>query len=244
MVFNLRQMMDEGGSGRVAGPATPINTGRVAGTATPINFAPVGNSGARQGVGDLNWNYTPPAQNTYSPPPGYGGGISNQLPATPSYGIGAPTGGGYGGAPAPAPQSKPVMSDSDWLAGDSDYQDQMTQYGTALTDFLARLTKQKNDFTQDYNVAKQGLDRNETMGLQNLGEDFTSRGLANSGLFANARKEAQTNFQNQRDGMNTARDRAMADFTSQETDKRNSTKMAQDNARKSSLSRMAMQQAF
>jgi len=36
----------------------------------------------------------------------------------------------------------------------------------------------------------------------------------------------------------------LSDFTSQETDKRNSTKMAQDNARKSSLSRMSMNQSF
>lgn len=236
-----RQILGDGGNGGTSA-GSDFKKGFISPTA-PKGVAGIVNTNPSAGVGGLlpGNGYQAPAP-SYSQP-NYGGGFAQQ-PATPSFGIGAPTGGGMGGAPAPAPQSKPVLSEGDWLAGDSEYQDQLTQYGTALTDFLARLTKQKNDFTQDYEVAKAGLDRNETQGLQNLGEDFTSRGLANSGLFANSRKEAQTNFQGQRDGMNTARDRALSDFTTQESDKRNSTKMAQDNARKSALGRMSMSQAF
>jgi len=234
-----RQILGDGGNGGTSA-GSDFKKGFISPTA-PKGVAGIVNTNPSAGVGGLVPSYQSPS---YSQPSYGGGGSYAQAPATPSFGIGAPTGGGMGGAPAPAPQSKPVMSEGDWLSGDSEYQDQLTQYGTALTDFLARLTKQKNDFTQDYEVAKQGLDRNEMNGLQNLGEDFTSRGLANSGLFANSRKEAQTNFQGQRDGMNTARDRALSDFTTQETDKRNSTKMAQDNARKSSLGRMSMNQQF
>lgn len=216
--------------GRVAGPATPINTGVGVPSNPSYDYTPPGGTANAP----VYQPYRPPVQQPrYNPPP-----------ATPSFGIGTPTGGGMGGAPAPAPQPKPIISEGDWLAGDSEYQDQLTQYGTALTDFLARLTKQKTDFTQDYETAKQGLARNETQGLQNLGEDFTGRGLANSGLFANSRKEAQAGFQQQRSGMDTAKNRAMSDFTTQETDKRSSTKQAQDNARKSSLSRLSMNQAF
>ena len=227
---------NSGVGGRTAGPTTPINNNKGIGSAPKYDYVPPG--------GTANAPVYQPRQPAYQPPPVYQQPVYNPPPATPSFGIGAPTTGGYGGAPAPAPQAKPVISEGDWLAGDSEYQDQLTQYGTALTDFLARLTKQKTDFTQDYEVAKQGLDRNEANGLQNLGEDFTSRGLANSGLFADSRRKAQENFTNQRTGMTTARDRALSDFTSQETDKRNSTKMAQDNAKKSSLSRLAMNQQF
>lgn len=166
--------------------------------------------------------------------------LPNQIyqgPATPTQGVGTPPG-------QAGPQSQPVMSQDDWLSGDGDYQNQMTQYSTALNDFLARLTRQKNDFTNDYNTAKQGLDRNETQGLQNLGEDFTSRGLANSGLFADSRQKAQQNFTDQRNGMNTARDRAMSDFSTQEQDKRSSTNQALDNAKRASLGRMSTNQMF
>lgn len=165
-------------------------------------------------------------------------------PATPSFGIGAPDSGSYGGGGSPEPQSAPVMSESDWLAGDGEYQNQMSEYGNTLTDFLARLTRQRNDFTQDFNTAKSGLDRNESQGLLGLGEDFTSRGMANSGLFANSRKEAQTGYQNQRDGMNTAKTRAETDFGIQESDKRKSTESAQNNAKSSSLGRMSMRNMF
>jgi hypothetical protein len=165
-------------------------------------------------------------------------------PATSAFGIGAPDTGNYGGGSAPEPQAKPVMSETDWLAGDGEYQNQMSEYGNTLTDFLARLTRQRNEFTDDYNVASKGLDRNETQGLLGLGEDFTSRGMANSGLFANSRKEAQTGFQNQRDGMKTAKTRAETDFSTQESDKRKSTESAQNNAKSASLGRMSMKQMF
>lgn len=167
-----------------------------------------------------------------------------QGPATPSYGIGTPDSGGYGGGGIPQAQSRPVMSNDDWLAGDSDYQNQLSQYSTALSDFLSRLATQRNDFKADYDVAKAGLERNAQQGLQNIGEDFTSRGLANSGLFTDSRKKAQQGFEDQRTGMTTARDRALADFSRQEQDKNSSTQMAKDNAMRASLGRMSQQQMF
>jgi len=193
-------------------------------------------------------NYSPASNPYRSAPipvsaPSYGGGMQQQL-ATPSFGIGTPDSGSYGGGGAPAAQSRPVMSEGDWLSGDGEYQNQMNEFGATLTDFLARLTRQKDEFTQDYDVASKGLERNAAQGLQGVGEDFTSRGLANSGLFANARKEAETGFQNQRDGMNTAKSRAFSDFDTQKRDKEASTEQARGNAKRSSLSRMAMQQAF
>jgi hypothetical protein len=136
------------------------------------------------------------------------------------------------------------MSEGDWLAGDGEYQNQMNEFGSTLTDFLARLTRQKDEFTQDYDVASKGLERNAAQGLLGVGEDFTSRGLANSGLFANAKKEAETGFQNQRDGMNVAKSRAFSDFDTQQRDKEASTEQARGNAKRSSLSRMAMNQSF
>ena len=206
-------------------PTTPAPT-------STSSFSKVG--GAIQPVANYSPVYSPPAAN-------YGG---QQQIASPSFGIGAPTSGSYGGGGSPAPQSAPVMSEGDWLAGDSEYQNQMNEFGSTLTDFLARLTRQKDEFTQDYDVASKGLERNASAGLLGLGEDFTSRGLANSGLFANSRKEAETGFQNQRDGMNTAKSRAMTDFDTQQRDKEASTEQARGNAKRSSLSRMAMNQSF
>lgn len=192
-----------------------------------------------------------PSQYGYAPRIGGQGVYANQplsAPSvtrnTPSYGIGTPTSGGYGGTPAPAPQSKPVISESDWLAGDGEYQNQLSQFDSSLQDFLGRLATQKTDFTNDYNTAMAGFGRNKEQGMQNLGEDFTSRGLANSGLFADSRNKTETMFKNQENAMTTARDRANSDFQNQENDKRKATEQAKGNAKLSSLGRMSMKQMF
>lgn len=179
--------------------------------------------------------YQQPAPTYYPPATQYN---------APNYGIGAPTGGGYGGAPIPQPQPKPVISEADWLAGDQDYQNQKNSLNGTLSDFLARLTRQRSEFQQDYDTAMQGLDRNEKQGMLNLGEDFTARGMANSGLFNQARDQAQQGFTNQRNGMNTARTRANSDFDLQQSDKEKSTQSALDNAKNASLARLAAQQMF
>lgn len=195
-------------------------------------------------------NYFLPTYNTpYSPPPQAPAyqpqpAIQQQAPATPSFGIGTPDSGGMGGAPSPAPQSAPVISPDQWLAGDSTYQDQMGEYNGALKDFLARLGTQKAEFTSDYNTATQGMNRNRDQGMLNQGEDFTSRGLANSGLFSHAQDETAANFQRQSDGMKQAHDRTFSDFTNQEADKRKQIGSEINNAKSASLGRMSMKQMF
>lgn len=150
-------------------------------------------------------------------------------------------------APAPAPvvpQAKPVLSESDWLAGDGEYQTQLGQFEGSLKDFLDRLATQRSDFTTDFNTATAGLGRNKDQATLGLGEDFTSRGLANSGLFQKSRGDMNTNFETQEKGLGLAKTRAEADFTNQETDKRKATEQAKGNSKLASLGRMSMNQSF
>lgn len=149
-----------------------------------------------------------------------------------------------GGSPAPAPQVRPVISEGDWLKGDSTYQNQLSEYGSTLNDFLARLATQKNDFEADYKTSKDGLGRNQEQGMLSVGEDFTSRGMANSGLFQDARAKTESNYGRQGQALDTARTRAIGDFTNQETDKRQASRKAQENAKSASLGRMAQDQMF
>lgn len=189
---------------------------------------------------ELNPAWNTQSNNVYQGVPPQQSVIQN----TPTFGIGTPDSGGYGGAPQPEPKAAPVMSESDWLAGDSEYQNQLSQFDSSLQDFLGRLATQKSDFTNDYNTAMTGFGRNKDQGMLNLGEDFTSRGLANSGLFNDQRNKTETMFQGQENAMKTSKTRAEADFTNQESDKRKSTDQARGNARLSSLGRMSMKQMF
>jgi len=187
--------------------------------------------------------YAKPTISTYSPNTGYTAPVGN-----------SPYSGGVGAwkaapanipAPAPAvPQSKPVISEADWLAGDGEYQAQVGQFDGSLKDFLDRLATQKTDFTNDYNTAVTGLGRNREKAELGLGEDFTSRGLANSGMFQAGRKDMGQAFETQENGLKTAKGRAEADFSFQESDKRKATDQAKGNAKLASLGRMSMNQQF
>ena len=198
-----------------------------------------------------NWNfsyqnpYTPPPAPAYYPPVQQAPAVQQNAPSGGGFAGGGATGGSsYGGGAAPAPSPRPIISEGDWLNSDSNYQDQTNQLNPALSDFLARLTKQRDNFKEDYNTSLAGLQRNQDRGMLNLGEDFTSRGLANSGLFAQARGQAEQGYTDQRNSANRAFERGNADFTTQEQDKRSSTSQALNNARSQSLARLAAQQAF
>ena len=239
-----RMMTDAGNMG--AG-SRPTSTASVGGFDLQLPQIPT--------IQPLNLDFSGLSQiKPYSPPPAPAPGYST-MPYNPPYqgpaipvgaapgGANAPS-GGFGGAPAPAPAPRPVMSDADWLNSDSTYNDQKNQLNSALTDFLARLTKQRDNFSADYKTSLAGLQRNQDQAGLNLGEDFTSRGLANSGLFGQARNQLNQNFSDQRTAAGNAFSRGMGDFTTQEQDKRSSTNQALNNAKSQSLSRLAASQAF
>lgn len=221
-------------------PRQPTGNGRISEVIGPV-------PGSKVSYGyDLPMNTPIPDSSNYGAPQGY-----NPAPNPYAYApqqqaqqFGGGGGSSIASAPAPEPQAKPVMTEADWLAGDSQYQDQMTEYDNTLKDFLARLATQESDFDTDFGVAQKGFARNKEQGLLGLGEDFTSRGLANSGMFVNAQNESKARYQDQENGLNTSRTRAKADFGNQRTDKQKATDQAKGNAKKDSLGRMSMDQAF
>lgn len=180
--------------------------------------------------------YVPPAPPAPAPvynPPAPSGGFNG------GGGNGGGGGGGYNPPPAPPPISK-----KDWLAGDDVFQGQKKDYAKELADFLSRLTVKEKEFRADYETAMEGLNRNAESGLEALGQDFTNRGLAYSGMFADANEEAEGGYQRQRKNMKTSKDRSLADFDSQRDDKKRSINLAEKNARLNALDRMAMDQMF
>ena len=206
-------------------------------------------------VGPTNpvWTPSPTVYNSpyYSAPaPVQGGGQSwgNAQAAAGSgfngSSVGATGGGTAQSAAVAVEKPKPQISEADWLSGDVEYQNEIKGYDDTLKDFLARITTQETDFKNDYGVAVKGFNRNKDRGLLGIGEDFTSRGLANSGMFADARTKANTQYKEQETGMKTAKTRGLADFTNQKSDKQRSTDTQKGNARRSSLARMAQKQEF
>lgn len=203
----------------------------------------------------------PPAQN-YQPrtPSSYIAPIPNyappqpQAPANTNWGGGGIASGGGGGGmanpgasgagAAPSTPAPKPMSEGDWLAGDTEYQNELTGYDNTLKDYLARILTQEEDFKTDFGTAMKGFGRNRDRSLLGLGEDFTSRGLANSGMFADSQQKANTQFEEQENGLELSKTRGLADFGTQRSDKKRSTETQKGNARRSSLARMAQKEQF
>lgn len=115
-----------------------------------------------------------------------------QQPA-PNYNSNGGGGGGYAAptspaAPKPAaPVAPPKPSFDQWLAKDSDYQSAFAAYNLQLeqakTARDANVQAAQMDQTNQVNDWQTQFDR----GSQQLLDDFASRGLGNSGLFADAK---------------------------------------------------------
>jgi hypothetical protein len=63
-------------------------------------------------------------------------------------------------------------------------------------------------------------------------------------MFVQSRREQGAQFDDQKKGMTTAKDRALTDFKNQRSDKQRSTDTQKGNARRASLARMAQKQEF
>lgn len=68
-------------------------------------------------------------------------------------------------------------------AVDSIYTDQKSAYANALKKYVDDSNRQKGVLQADAGTARQGINRNQTLGMTGMGEDFAARGLSNSGMY-------------------------------------------------------------
>lgn len=121
------------------------------------------------------------------------GGISNFAPTPP--------------APPPAPPSLEAFS-----AKDSTYQSQLSALKKALADYMAQQGQGKNQYLTSYAGDAKTLGENRTQGLDDLGNDFASRGLLQSGLYADSLSDLNSDF----DKRQAALEQAKAAFLAQQ----------------------------
>lgn len=99
--------------------------------------------------------------------------------------------------PPSPPKPPPPPSVSQYLASDSTYQAQLAAFNKALADYQADQGLSRTDYQTGYdqNYRDIGLAKEEA--AQNLEEDFASRGLLKSGLYAADLGELNKQYQNQ-----------------------------------------------
>lgn len=122
------------------------------------------------------------------------------------------------GALAPA-----MPTDEEWLAGDTSYQAQLAALKKALEDYTAQDTLARSQYETDFGVNQQNLGRARTEGIASQENDFASRGMINSGLFANERSELEADFGRRGDELTrgrqnwlSGRDNALGNFKTEQ----------------------------
>lgn len=209
-------------------------------------------SGATQ-----TWDQPSGTVSPYSNMPAAG---SNQQWSAPTNSWAAPAPAAPAPMPEPAAPPAPIVggaqwyngldeagrasADQQWLGGDADYTAQIAEYDRALQSFIDRIAGKKKMFNQDADDALASTGRNQSMSLDNLGEDFGARGLAYSGLFRKSSDETNTRFNDAKGGIEKVRSRNLTDASNQEEDYRAENSISKTNAEKSSLARQAQRQAL
>lgn len=133
----------------------------------------------------------PPAARQSTPATNYGSNASgNIVPAAPAPTVPA----------APAPPSI-----EQWLANDTTYKSQHDALTKAISDYVLQSTASQNQYGVDYTTNTGKLAENRTNGGLGLQDDYASRGLMNSGLYAKAYGDLQTQYDSQQKDLDTAK---------------------------------------
>jgi hypothetical protein len=124
---------------------------------------------------------------SYTPPRSSGGG--GYSPSTVQRKI-AKTATGHYTKPRPKAVRRPAAKKhkiptlSQFIGTDVAYQQQLRGFNKTLADYLADTTQQQGQLSSDYARSTRAVGQEKTKGLRSLMEDYGSRGLIHSGLYA------------------------------------------------------------
>lgn len=134
--------------------------------------------------------------------------------------------------PPPAP-----ISVQDFISGDNTYQTQNNAYKKALADYAAQMKAEQGKYTGEYDaqLSQLGLDR--TQGLEDLQNDYASRGLLTSGVYADAQGDLNKKFDTSLADLARAKTAYMDDLTTGQTNFQATQKAMLDKAYQDALNR-------
>lgn len=124
----------------------------------------------------------------------------------------------YKAPPVVLPKSKPVKMPptaaqsalDKWLAGDTDYQQQIAEFNQEKQAYQQNYNDSVNQTTQNYNSTKRGMDTQANQDRQNQQYDFAGRGVLQSGVFAQALDQYNTTYNQNLDNLLQGKTQALA----------------------------------
>lgn len=149
---------------------------------------------------------------------------------------GTPGGAVPGGVPSIAAPNL-----AKYLAGDTAYQQTLRGGQRTLADFLSELGRQRSEATTQFTQTKGTMERDRLEQLENLKNEYASRGLLMSGLYGEKQGDFQQEFQRQMDMLNQSQTSLMQDLLGQERNFRREQELALEAARQEAIRRRAEQ---
>ena len=118
-------------------------------------------------------------------------------------------------APKPKPKPQPQSALQKWLAGDTTYQDQLSEFNKSKSDYNTTYNTQVQQADRDYAETQRELNlqgQKDRMAQQN---DFAGRGILHSGVFAQALSDYNNDFNTKSNNLLTGKTDKLGDLSTQ-----------------------------
>jgi hypothetical protein len=164
---------------------------------------------------------------SYKPRRSSGGGSSNN------------GGGGGSGTSYSPPKAPKAPSIGSYLGTDSTYQQQVRGGKRSLADFLSEMGRRRGEAGTQYGQTTASMERDRVTQLEDLRNEFASRGLIQSGLYGEEQGNFQKKFTEQQTALSQQQAALLADLLSQEKNYRRENDLATEAAKQEALQRRA-----
>lgn len=154
-------------------------------------------------------------------------------------GGGSSSGRSFGSSTASAVPHVPSLAQ--FLGGDSTYQSSLSGSKRTLADFLSDLNRRRGEATTQYNQTTASMGRDRDQQLEDLKNEFASRGLIQSGLYGQEQGKFQQQFTDQQNALSQQQTGLLADLMSQQTNYQREQDLALQAAKQDALQRRAAQ---
>lgn len=144
--------------------------------------------------------------------------------------------GGSSKAPVAAP--KPTVPGLNaYLGTDSAYQNAVSGGKRSLNDFLSEMNRRRGEAGTQFNQTTASMEHDRVQQLEDLRNEFASRGLIQSGLYGEQQGNFQQKFTEQRTALDQQQAALLADLLGQETNYKREQELTLEQAKQEALLR-------
>lgn len=169
--------------------------------------------------------------------PSRSSGTPSQPRSSPSPPPMAPPRAAPGAVQSTTPPRPKPPSLKEYLGSDDVYQQARRGGKRSLRDFLSDINRKRGETKTNFRMTREQMEEDRLRQLDQMRQEFASRGLIHSGLYGKEQGQFQEQFQQQMEQLEQSRTQLMSDLLSQETSFRREQEMAMEMAKQEALAR-------